>query len=50
MKRAILGLVLWMITFGLAGCNPSGQGPAEVDSTQEIVIDGPAFVLFFTDP
>ena len=50
LRRMILVPVFILLAFGLVGCGGSQSDSAEVDIEQDTQIDGPAFVLFFTDP
>lgn len=49
-KRIILAIIFGTMAFGVASCAQSEPEPAGEDSESEVVFEGPAFVLFFTDP
>lgn len=50
LKQILFAILLISIAFGLVGCAQSEPDTVEVDAELEITFEGPAFVLFFTDP
>ena len=49
-KRKILAIILGMMVFGIASCAQAEPDTTDADVEQDVGIEGPAFVLFFTDP
>ena len=49
MNRTAISLILSFFIFLLIGCVQSKQGESESGANEEPIIEGPAFVLFYTE-